>query len=189
MPLARIKYSLSEIRSTNLTFDVVRKYNIFVDKKRKSCIPERVDELNKLNLAQKTTKPQAPNPKKELKPKKQVSVKPKIEKVKKPAVKVEKPVEKPVVKPKPKKIAPKTPVQSIKVEDKSKSSLPSNVEKAVKNIFKLVSIYGKKEDLMKAIEEHVVPIADMTANKIFNTLKDEELILYSRSAPRGWRSA
>ncbi|WP_457557223.1 hypothetical protein [Candidatus Harpocratesius sp.] len=207
------KFSLKEIRAAGLTLDQVRKHKLLIDKRRKGMDNERITYLKSLGIPAQYTgpKPQPPKIKTRIPKKRKVQIKkPKTVEVKtivkpksgsksakKPAVKpkvkpsvkpvkktIEKPVEKPAKKPT-KKQTEKSEEKNTFTKDTSKS-LDPKVQDAISKIFKDTPLFTKKSDLLEAIEKHVASITDMNTNQIFDKLKNENIIKYSRTAPRGY---
>jgi hypothetical protein len=144
----RVKYSLPEIREAKLTFDVIKKNNINVDTRRKSCKSKNVKKLLNMDLPQKYN-PETEHPK--LKKKK----------------------------------------QELKTKKEAKPQelfhgYPAKVKIAVKTMFEDVERYPRKADLMEALEKHVAPHVDENIKKVYKTLRDKEILNYSRSKPRGY---
>ena len=164
MKKPRIGYSRLELRSAGLTFDTARSNGIVIDLRRKSCLDGKVNELIKLALPKNYT---------------HTKIEPVKKSVSKPSV-VSKPKVKKIVKPKAAVKKVEKPKAAVKKDEK-----PS-LQEAVKNIFEKVPLYEKKGDLINALEQYVVPIANMPANALFDKLKDEEIINYSRAKPRGY---
>ena len=105
---------------------------------------------------------------------------------KKPAEKnivEEKPVEKPVVEEKPveKKAVEKKPVPSA-----DGTMVEPNVLEAVAALFETTPLFANKNDLMEVLETKVAGLSKLTATKIFDILKEKNIIEYSRTAPRGY---
>ncbi len=99
-----------------------------------------------------------------------------------------KPVEKKKVE---KKTVEKKKVEKKAVEKKSSpmaadKKVEPNVLQAVAALFEATPLFAKKPDLMEAIEAKVAGLSKLTATQIFDSLKNKDIILYSRTSPRGY---
>lgn len=157
-----IKFSCVEIEEAGFNTSILKNQSIPIDPRRKSLKPENVEKL------------------KQLIKNKPISTEKKAKSTKKK------------VKPSPKK----APIKVEKIEELDQSiedecapvDSPEEIlmDSAVKVVFEKQPVYGSKAALLKALEEHVCPIADATPEEVFKTLKDGNVIQYSRSSPRGY---
>lgn len=143
-------------------------------------------------------KPSIKKVEKPVQPKKAKSVsKPKVKEVAKPEKVIEPKAEKKVT-PKPEEVVKPKPVSKKKDKESPKpsekttfekiqsKSLDPKLEQAISHLFATTPLFDKKSDLIDALEEHVANLSEMDSNQIFDTLKDENIIKYSRSSPRGY---
>lgn len=210
------KFSINEIHAAGLTIDQIRKQKLLVDKRRKGLREKYITYLKSLNLpAQfkgkvpeaKISKQKAPRKKVKKKPQPKANpiskTAPKPKPAAKPAQKpVSKPTTKPTLKPKSKKSAkpepkPAAPAKMEKKKEIKETSAPKTekstvtgidpkVQEVVVKIFEETPLFPKKDILLETFEKKLSGLTDMKPEKILNTLKDANLIKYSRTAPRGY---
>ncbi|MHA1775837.1 MAG: hypothetical protein DRO88_05875 [Promethearchaeia archaeon] len=120
------------------------------------------------------------------KPTTKVTTKPKA-KAKTETKPAPKPVTKVTTKPK-----AKSETKPVKVEEKNSfnkiesKSLDPKVQEAIANIFQDTPLFSKKADLLEAIEKHTAKLTELKPDQLLNRLKNENIIKYSRTAPRGY---
>ncbi|MHA1521460.1 MAG: hypothetical protein ACTSVZ_05110 [Promethearchaeota archaeon] len=102
-----------------------------------------------------------------------------------------KPIEKKKVE---KKTAEKKSVEKKEEAEKKKATssgsktkeVEPNVLQAVAALFEATPLFAKKLDLMEAFETKIAGLSKLSATQIFESLKNKEILVYSRTAPRGY---